>query len=169
MSTFNYIKKKKQLNPKTRLEFNLPEFTAGHDTDNFLILVGKYAGLDHNRELEILHRTKYARKISLGSRRLKSEEETARSIKEYFLEAYPEYVFFDWNVKDENGNKIQYDPAGCREFLNLLDDYVVNDIIREYGNPDNFLEDLPLNIDDAKEVGFTSSKQSSGKKKTETG
>lgn len=130
----------------TVYDFNCRAANSGKEED--LVLYGRIAMNEHNRDFANIMRAKYDRTIETITTRLKGKaqaskmnEKLAKIYVQIVKEVFPKAVIVDWNLRDDDDNTIPYDPHLCEHVLKtMLTDYQLQEMFIFFADYHNFKE-----------------------------
>ena len=145
MSLYKSISK---VNPSHLTKYEVPQVILHNDEP--LVLEGKISTLDDNLALASAVRAKFGKKPARNGK--ESDDRMLHIAREF----YPHHVFTGWNVVNEGGTPVKFDPEQCSKILRDLDAHAVVSLVMHFTDVNVFREKLTRA--DGVEVGNASGK-----------
>ena len=145
MSLYKSISK---INSSLVTSYEVPQVILHNDQP--LVLSGKIATIDDNPALASAVRAKF------GKRAARTDKDGDDRMLHIARELYPHHVFTGWNVVNEGGTPVKFDPEQCSKILRDLDGHAVVSLVMHFTDVNVFRESLTKT--DGAEVGNASGK-----------
>jgi len=141
MADFGHLKQLEVSNENTA-EYTIHQIAVNGKTPTLILAPATEANKGYFNNL-LKRAGKSARQVKAGMINLGLVEENREEDKEL----YPEYVIRGWkDVLDVDGSDVKFSKKEAQQFINLLPNWIFDDIRNFAGNPGSFAEILDIEI-----------------------